>query len=161
MSRHPIILPSVLTCIGQALEISTFEELISWKVKDRVLLYTNNAGNALYCLTATAKKTSRARFDQAVEANSAQVKKAMSIYERWHDFEAVSGSLATQPRGIWLTLKRAITIIYRSDKWTGQEYDYIHDFITPPVCRVNRKTRPTLLALTGGKIRVTAEGIKG
>lgn len=161
MSDRPIILPRVLTSIGQALEISTFEELNTWKVKDRVLLYTNTAGNALYCLKATAKKTSRAAFDRAVDANSDQVKKAMSIYERWHDFEAVSGSVATPPRGTWKTLKRAITIIYRSDKWTGKEEDYIHDFITPPVCRVNTINRPTVLALTGGRVRVTAEGIKG
>ena len=157
----PIRLPKVLCCIGHALEIGTQDEIYRWPIRKNVLLYTCPAGTSLFCIQSTAKKVSDQKFKNALDQNRVQVNKARKLYRNWHDFDAVSGSLLSRPRGFLHDCGRATYIIYRSDKWIGKNRDYIHHFKKPPRVRANKKSQPSLLAITGGKIRVKNEGITG
>lgn len=161
MKPKPIKIPSVLCCIGQALEVLGEKQKYKFKVKDRVFLYTDTAGKKLYCLKTVEKKAKKSDFDRAIEKKHSQVSEAMKLYKNWHDFDAVSGSLASPPRGFLFDVDRAVHIIYNSDKWVGRNRKYIHEFKTPPKIWVNKKTEPTLLVMTGGKIAVKKEGITG
>jgi len=159
---RPIKIPPVLCCIGRVGEVGTQDSVYKFMVQDLVCLYSPPSGKQLYCLkTDREKKSSPADFKRAVETHRDQVSKAMKLYKRWHDFDPVSGSLAKSPRGFLYQAGRAAYIIYNSDKWTGRSTNYIHDFVTPPILWVNKKTKPTLLILTGGQIAVKKEGITG
>lgn len=54
-------------------------------------------------------------------------------------------------------LGRVLSIGYRSDKWTGTNDDYQHNFSAPPILERSGQ----VLRLRGGKLRVTPDGIRG
>lgn len=161
MKPKPIKIPPVLCCIGQAVEVETDTGKFKFKIKDRVMLYTTTNGKKLFCLKSSSKISSKSDFENAVKNKQDQVSDAMDLYNQWHDFEAVSGSLVSAPRGFLFEAGRANHIIYSSDKWGGKKRKYIHEFKKPPKVWANKKTDPTLLVLTGGKIAVKKEGITG
>lgn len=161
MKPKPIKIPPVLCYIGQVREVDTDTGKFKFKIKDRVMLYTTTNGKKLFCLKSSAKKSKKADFEKAVENKHEQVSDAMDLYRQWHAFDAVSGSLASVPRGFLFDAGRAIHIIYSSDKWGGKKRNYIHEFKTPPKVWANKKKDPTLLVLTGGNIAVKKEGITG
>lgn len=161
MKPRPIKLPSVLCCIGQALEVDNGETVYKWPIKDRIGLYSCPKGKILYCIQTEVKKNAKGAFDRAVEQNRSKVQEAMGLYDDWHGFDAVSGSVLKTPRGFLHNVGRAASIVYSSDKWVGRPRKYIHEFRYPPLIWVNKKHRPTVLVLNGGKIRVKKEGITG
>ncbi len=161
MKKRAIKLPAVLCCLGQAVEVQGENELYKLRQKDRILLYTNPAGRELYCLKASPRKTNPAAFQTALESHKGQVNAGMNLYKRWHDFNAVSGSLAACPRGFLFNTDRCVHIVYKSDKWTARIRSFIHTFKHPPMVWVNKYDGPDLVVLSGGKIRVTKEGITG
>ncbi len=159
--KKAIKLPDVLICLGRAVSVTGVEMLFKWPIKAKCQLYCSTSGESLYCLVSTAKESSKDEFNSAVGKHQKQVDTAVKLYERWHDFDPVSGSIVRPPRGFLFDVDRAESIIYSSDKWVGRTRSYIHTFKTPPKVWVNRKTDPTLLVMTGGRIRVTKEGITG
>lgn len=159
--KKPIKLPAVLSCLGRAVEVCCDDIVYRWPAKDNVLLYASKSGRRLYCVKTKKKATSGAQWAQAVTKRRKQVDQAVALYEKWHEYDAITGSLMVPPRGFMFKVGRATHIIYASDKWTGRMQKYIHEFKTPPVCWVNRKNNPTVLELTGGKIRVRKAGITG
>ena len=160
-TKRPIRLPAVLACLAQAVAVKCEDRVIKFPAKSGIMLYTNTAGRELYCLAPQKRKTSPAAFNSAVLTHKRDVSAAMAIYERWHDFPAVSGSLTQSPRGFLFHAGRAVEIGYKSDKWVGYTRPYYHPWDYPPVVWVNKYERPDLVVLTGGKIRVTKEGITG
>lgn len=162
MANSPIKLPPVLICIGQLKQIETGDTVYKFPLKDKVMLFCAPNGKALYCMAYTAKKADKAHFEKVAKGKHAQILEGMKLYEKWHEFEPSSGSLCSPPRGFLFDAGRAVSIIYQSDKWTGKKQNYIHTFKICPKLRVNKKsTQPTLLVLTGGRIRVKKEGITG
>lgn len=156
-----IKIPPVLCCIGQAVEVAGELDTYKFKVKDRVFLYSAPDGKKLYCLKSNDKKSKNSDFKKAIEKKKNAVSEAMKLYKNWHNFEAISGSLMAPPRGFLFDVDRAVHIIYTSDKWIAKKRSYIHDFKKRPKIWVNKKTKPTLLVLTGGQIAVRKEGIIG
>lgn len=160
--NKPIKLPKVLVCIGQCNEIKTDDGVYNFRIKDKVMLFSTTNGKTLYCMAYKALKTSNDEFKTRVQSNQSQVSTGMNLYEKWHEFEPVSGSVCKPPKGFLFDAGRCVHIIYTSDKWVGKKRKYIHTFKSKPKCWVNKKsTAPTLLALTGGKIRVRKDGITG
>jgi hypothetical protein len=159
--KRPIKLPDVLICLGRAVSVTGAELEFKWPIKAKCQLFCSTTGASLYCLVATARPSSKSHLEKALKKQHDQVSAGMQLYERWHEFDAASGSLVHAPRGFLFNVDRAVSIVYASDKWVGRARSYIHTFKTPPKVWVNRKTDPTLLVMTGGRIKVSKEGITG
>lgn len=160
--NKPIKIPRVLVCIGQLNEIKTEDQTYRLKIKDKIMLFSSVNGKTLYCMSYTEKKTDNDDFKRHVQSKQTDVLKGMNLYETWHEFEPISGSICKPPKGFLFDVGRCIHIIYTSDKWVGKKRKYVHEFKKRPKCWVNKKsTIPTLLVLTGGKIAVRKDGIKG
>lgn len=160
-AKKALKLPDVLVHLGRAVEVKGDNVHYQWAVKDSVDLYTNTKGMSLYCLRTTKRPTSKERFLSVIDQRQGQVDRAVSLYEDWHDFEPLTGSLASRPTGFLYRVDRVHAIVYESDKWTGKQAKYIHEFETKPILWVNSKTRPRVAILTGGKIHVRKAGITG
>ena len=160
--KRPIKISPVLICLGNAVEIESDEKNhYRWR-KTQTKLYCNPNGHILVCWQhGKPKTTSEEKFKRAVSANKSQVSLGVKTYEKWHEFGACSGSLEGPPRGFLFLAGRAKSIVYASDKWVGKVRSYIHEFTHPPKIWVNKDQDPSLVVLTGGKIRITQRGIEG
>jgi hypothetical protein len=91
-------------------------------------------------------------------------KKGEDLYEDFTGFEHddVGKMIHINPKNL-IRIGRAMDIVYRSDKFSksGDSSDYIHTFRAYPTVSVDNVKRPTIVALRGGRIRVTKEGITG
>lgn len=156
-----IKLPSVLICLGRAVNVTGADHVFKWPIKATCQLLCSVTGTSLYCLVPTVGSSSRSDLEDALKERFSKIERGVKLYESWHDFDPSSGSLVTVPRGFLFYVDRARSIVYASDKWSGRMQSYIHTFNTPPKIWVNRKVDPTLLVMTGGQIRTTKEGITG
>jgi hypothetical protein len=155
VKKRPIKIPSVLCCLGRAVEVLTVDQKYRWPASKNVKLLATSNGKTLYCLQCVPvhgkNKTTQA----------AEIEKSIDLYERWHDFDATTAQTVSIPRGFLFEAGRAVSIIYSSNKWEGKSHKYIHTFESKPIVWVNKKVNPTLIMLSGGKIRTTSEGITG
>jgi hypothetical protein len=162
IEKKAIRMPDVLIQLGRAVSVECEDgNKISWTAKSGCLLYSAVSGRTLYCLVSKKKVTSKEEFDAAVYVKMDKVRRGMDLYSKWSEFESESGSLAQRPKGTLTCLGRAKSIVYSSDKWVLRARSYIHTFINMPKVWANKKTNPTLVVLTGGKIQVKKEGITG
>lgn len=160
-TKKALKLPNVLVHLGNVVEVKGDNVHYQWSQKDGVGLYSNPKGMTLYCLKTAKKQASKDDFLSVVESNREQVDSAVSLYESWHDFEPLTGSLMPRPKGFLYRVDRVHAIVYQSDKWTGKTTSYIHEFRSKPILWVNNKTRPSVAILSGGQIQVRKEGITG
>jgi hypothetical protein len=87
-----------------------------------------------------------------------QVKGAAKIRESWSELEADTVYEARPPLGKTVERLGTIkTIGYRSDKWTGTNRDYQHEYESAPV--IYRSGN--VFRIRGGSQRVTPRGIVG
>lgn len=154
-------MPDVLICLGQALELHCGEFVYKWSIRDNMRLYSTPTGQKLYLLKAKPKKSSEEQIRSAAQRNLRHVEQGLKLYEDWHDAEAAGGSLLDIPKSNVIQLGRCSMILYRSDKWTGKQTRYYHEFKTPPLLWATSKSAPIALILSGGKIRIKKEGITG
>ena len=160
-------IPRVVTILGQAIELKVLlkdgdEIFYLWpgskgkKGKNPCHLASNPAGRALYILPSTKSKSVGRGIPET------QVKKAGNLYEKFTDWEMNEPFALSIPNGPFRQYGRAIHVVYRSDKWTGKNTDYIHTFKHPPIVHVSGGIKnPKMIALTGGRIRVQPRGIVG
>lgn len=153
--------PVVLVYLGRALELHNEEWGFRWSIGDRMNLYTGATAKELYILKVSKRPISKGILIDALEKYKGPAKKALAVYKKWHDFESTEGTIIDEPKGEFRPLGRAKAIVYVSDKWTGKETEYVHEFKALPMVSSNETKNPTAVILRGGKLRVTAEGIKG
>ena len=160
--KRPIKIPPVLICLGHTIELTGQEQIhYRWR-KTETKLYCTPNGKTLICWThGKPRSTSEQNFKRAVSENRPNVSLGIKTYEKWHDFSACSGSLEKSPRGFLYLAGRTESIVYASDKWVGKVRSYIHEFTHPPKMWVNKDRDPSLVVMTGGKIRITKRGIEG
>lgn len=118
-------------------------------------LCSNRAGTELWILSRVGSKNVQASDE-----------KAETLFEKFTGFEHDKGNNALMVQVAPKKLERigrAMNIIYRSDKFStpGKTSSYIHAFSKYPVVSVDNAERPSIVALRGGNIRVTQEGITG
>jgi hypothetical protein len=124
---------------------------LKFLLKDKFALCSSRKGDELWIVSRKGGKKV-ATQDQQAE----------NLFERFTGFEAEDvGDLITMPDLRLKRIGRAKAIVYRSDKFSTKDNDYVHPFKVYPTVSVDNKTRPRMVALRGGRIRVTAEGIKG
>jgi hypothetical protein len=159
-------IPRVVTILGKAIELKAIlnngdEVFYMWtgrksKKGNPCHLASNPAGRALYILPSTKSKA------PDPGTLGIEVKKAGDLYEKFTDWEMGEPCALSIPSGPFKICGRAVHIVYRSDKWTGKNTDYIHTFKHPPIVHVSGGVKnPKMIALTGGRIRVQPRGIVG
>lgn len=149
MTKPPVI-PSTLVELGRAVELECGEYRWRWSKKDDFILCSSESGTKLFIFARPKSVVERGTFDPD---------KAKSLYQtfnRREDDQYLAGRIPTPRRSIG----RAKSVVYSSDKF-GRRYEYIHHFKSPPILWVDNAKTPRIVALTGGKIRVTQRGIEG
>jgi len=147
-SRIPALLVDLAD--ARAIELEDGREL-KFKLAGKFALCGNKKGDELWIMSRKGGKRI-ATADQQAE----------QLFEKFTGFEAEdTGSLVQLPGLTLERIGRAMSIIYRSDKFATRPRDYIHAFQKYPTVSVDSLTRPRIVALRGGKIKVTAEGITG
>jgi hypothetical protein len=135
---------------ADTLVISEGDKIHTFKFPATYKLLAHPGGKMLLLAYVTGRKK---RSDQNLRAEQ--------LYLDWSGFEPVT-FVAKIPSSKKLSLiGRAESIIYRSDKWSGQTQRYIHDFKNPPLAWGDGPNKPQLILLTGGRVRVTERGIVG
>ena len=157
-SKRVIKVPNVLVTLGKSEEIKGTH--VHYFFKDKISLCSDSVGNKLYAIKIN-KKLPRKDFLKLWDNEITKIEKAQELYEKFHDFETKSGIIIKPPTGFWWKVDRCEMIVYSSDKWGGKSQKYIHEFTNPPIIWVNNKTKPTLVMLSGGRIRITPGGIRG
>lgn len=160
-------MPGIMTILGNAIELKARlnngdEVFFNWPARKNKTgqpgyLVSNPAGNALYIIPTKRSSSKVSRL-----SDPGQLKKAGALYEKFTDWEMDDPIALSIPDGPFKNAGRAIHIVYRSDKWTGKNTDYIHTFKQPPIVHISGGMKnPKLIALTGGRIRVQPRGIVG
>lgn len=149
ISRVPSMLADLADCVS--IELEHKGEMRFAKSNGSFALCTTKSGTELWIVARKGSKRVQAD-DEKIE----------NLYERFTGFEADPvGKLVLIPEVRLSRFDRAMAIVYRSDKFGRTKKDYIHSFNAYPTVSVDRPNKPRIVALRGGRIRVTAEGIKG
>jgi hypothetical protein len=147
-SRIPALMVDLAD--ARAIELEDGREL-KFKLAGKFALCANKKGDELWIMSRKGGKRV-ATADQQAE----------QLFEKFTGFEAEDTGALVQLPGLTLErIGRAMSIIYRSDKFSTRPRDYIHAFKAYPTVSVDSLTRPRIVALRGGRIKVTAEGITG
>lgn len=147
-SRIPALLVDLAD--ARSIELEDGREL-RFKISGGFALCANKKGDELWIISRKGGKRVATEDDRAED-----------LFEKFTGFEAENTGSLVQLRGLNLVrLGRAMSIIYRSDKFANSPSDYIHAFKHYPTVSVDNLNRPRIVALRGGKIKVTAEGITG
>lgn len=150
--KKPSRIPSLLADIATArvVELEDGREL-KFPLSGAFALCATKRGDELWIMSRKGGHRVRAE-DEHIE----------KLFEKFTGFEAdEAGQLVTLPAVTLERIGRAKAIIYRSDKFSTKNHEYIHAFHKYPTVSVDNKNRPRIVALRGGQIRVKAEGITG
>ena len=152
------MIPSTIVHLGIASEIVTDYDVV-WKFgkRDGFGMYCNVDGNKLYIFSPLSK----IKVDRP---NTAIVKKAVKIYEKWSRWSASENIIASIKNSINMKIVgRVVSVSYYSNKFNrnGKKIGYIHNFDNYPILRVDNNSRPSVIEITGGSIRITERGIIG
>lgn len=161
MPGKALKIPPVLICLGDLLELQCGSISYRWAIKDGMKLYSSANGQKLYGMKAKPVASSPDKINQLANRNKAKVEDGLKLYQKWHEFDAAGGSVVNLKNATFNQIGRCQMILYRSDKWTGKQQRYYHDFKTPPIVWATSKTSPRAVILSGGKIRIKKEGITG
>jgi hypothetical protein len=118
-------------------------------------LCSNRSGTEIWILSRQDSTRVKATDEQAE-----------NLFEKFtgfeHDQENNALMVQVAPKKME-RISRAMNIVYRSDKFSrpGKTSDYIHPFKIYPVVSVDNETKPTIVALRGGQIKIKKEGVTG
>jgi hypothetical protein len=147
-------IPSLLVDIADAISVDIEGgKQLKFKRSDKYSLCASRSGSELWIVSRKNAKSVKATDD-----------KGEKLYELFTGFEHndVGKMVHVFPKKM-VRIGRAINVVYRSDKFSqaGKMSDYIHAFQRYPTITVDNVQRPTVIALRGGNIRITKEGIRG
>jgi len=138
-------IPSKLVCLGKCLEIE-FSDGTLYEPPGADLC-ASMSGKTLYVVKR--RKATKTR-------------KRNALFEAFHDFDPDSEYVIRIPDNInFKKSKKVRSISYRSNKWTGKNVDYIHRFRSHPTAYSDNLKKPSIIKISGGKIRVKPQGITG
>jgi len=154
-------LPAVLVYLGRAVELHNDKWGYRWPRSENMGLYTCPQGKCLYVIANNKKPVSKDQFQNALNAKRAQVDAALKTYSDFHDRDSMTGSIMAAPQRPLVTIGRAHALVYVSNKWTGRDQEYVHDFKRPPLVRADAPNAPRLITIAGAGLRVKKAGITG
>lgn len=149
-------LPATLVDLADPISIDLEDgRQLKFPRSGKFAMCANKAGTEIWIISRDGAKKVHASDEQAED-----------LYEKFTGYEHDQGNAAlmvqVSPKKM-TRLTRAMNIVYRSDKFSrpGSTSDYIHPFKVYPVVSVDNETKPMIVALRGGQIKVTKEGITG
>jgi hypothetical protein len=149
-------LPATLVDLADPISIDLEDgRQLKFPLSGKWAMCSNKSGTEIWILSRSGAKQVHATDEQAED-----------LYEKFTGYEHDQGNAALMvqvgPKKM-TRLTRAMNIVYRSDKFSspGKTSDYIHPFQKYPVVSVDSATKPMIVALRGGQIKVTKEGITG
>lgn len=154
--------PSVLVLLGQfrKLILTDGHEFSARKV-DGYSLASNVSGNKLFIfkLDGDRSVSRKAVYDKTIARET--IDKAVSLREVFTDYKAEHLTIGSVGTKALKTAGRVAELYYASNKWSGKTAVYVHEFDKAPVAKMDGKTFPSLVTISGGNIRVTKKGIEG
>lgn len=142
--------PLILVELGRAVELETTTWIWTWNERDNFVVSATEDGKKLAVFKKPTKKNGP---EISKKTSGSNLYRAFHGYS-WNQTKSGSAAIAQVDGG------KAIHIIYQSDKF-GDDAKYIHDFELAPNVYVDDLKKPSILELTGGKIRITRRGIEG
>lgn len=155
-------IPVVMANLGYAIDFSyvskngdvvTFE--FPKQRKKRWKMCCNSSGTMLFLIAANTGKMS----EKKIASLSKQIKDACKMFTKWSDFEAAEASATKVTSKKIFVCGNARQIKYDSDKWTGKKQGYVHDFTSSPTVKIDDDDYPSIIIISGGKMRIRPEGI--
>jgi hypothetical protein len=166
-AKNPSIsIPSVLVTLGIAIELE-YEtpkgkvNKLKFPKRDKMLLVSCVKGKQLFILPEKKIQSSRKKFDATADRHSKQLEKGLAKYSDFKGFESLTGAIMEVSEAKFKKIGRAHSIVYESDKWSGQPAEYVHYFTSSPSVYQAGKAKPAAIAISGGKLSVKEEGIAG
>jgi hypothetical protein len=144
-------IPATLVILGEPIEITT-ESGDTWEfAKNKFYLSCSMSGRELWIIPQPQKP----KLAKTVPAKAARLFKR---FAGWSTDWAARFEVSEFSR---LAMGRAVSIAYRSSKWSGKPTGYIHTFDYKTKIEVDNKKLPGLWRLSGSKLLVKAVGITG
>lgn len=155
-------IPEVLVYLGRAVELRCKTWEYSWTKKDNFGLYANHTGTQLF-IFPKPKSASKRKSDlyDAFERHGKKAENGQLLFETFTAFDPLNSHLAKISEKKLTKTDKCMAIVYASDKWDGKEKSYIHEFDTPAQVLTDKEKKPSIVALIGGKMSITPEGIVG
>jgi len=144
-------IPDTLVLLGEPIEIET-ETGERWEFgRNRFYFASTMDGRSLWILPKPPRK----------KPISTIPKKAANLFKRftgWHPDKA--HTFLTEKVSL-KSFGTAKSVSYRSNKWSGRQVSYIHDFENRTLLQVDNKKNPGIWRISGHKLKVEAVGITG
>jgi hypothetical protein len=143
-------IPATLVLLGEPIEIEADKG--SWKFpKNKFYLASDMMGRELWILPMPKTK----KYADYVPSRAAR------LFARFVGWSPDTAYRFEVPDFAKRPLGTAISVAYRSGKWTGRKIGYIHDFDYRTKIEVDNISRPSVWRLSGPKLRIKAVGITG
>lgn len=144
-------IPATLVLLGEPIEIAT-ETGEAWEFKKGAFyLACNMKGSELWVIPRPSKQ----RKASSVPASAA------AMFQKFAGWSTDWAARFEIPDFAKITFGFAVSVSYRSSKWTGKQTGYIHTFDHRTKIEVDNKKHPGVWRLTGSKLKVKAVGITG
>lgn len=143
-------IPATLVLLGEPIEIDTDSGVLKFR-KGSFYLATNSTGNELWVLP----------MPKGVKEADSVPNRAANMFRRFVGWEPDRAFRFTVRDFVPRATDSAVSISYRSSKWTGKATGYIHDFENPTRIQMDNEKSPRIVRITGRKLVVKAVGITG
>jgi len=144
-------IPSTLVLLGEPIEIET-ETGENWEFpRNRFYLASSISGRELWVIPQPTKH----KIADRVPARAA------SLFKKWAGWSTDWAARFDVPDFAKITMGFAVSIAYRSGKWSGRSTGYIHRFDHKTKIEVDSKKQPGVWRLSGSRLKVRAVGITG
>jgi hypothetical protein len=144
-------IPATLVLLGEPIEIETGNGDTWYFPRNKFYLAATMDGRELWVLPYPEGRKIVHRIPT----------KAAGLFKRftgWHPDKAFTFQVSDLfPK----YFGKAVSIAYRSNKWTGNLVGYIHTFEFPPKIQVDSKENPGIWRIRSPKLKVEAVGITG
>jgi hypothetical protein len=150
-------IPTTLVEIARVTKLDASGWEWTWNKRDNMLLFTDPKGRKLFLILDAELKNEKS----AKRRMSQTSKRARTMYRRFTEFKADTCRNADLSDRRLKKTGTANYICYDSDKWTGNDQLYRHDFESPATIYCDKASKPTIMVISGQNVWVTRLGIEG
>lgn len=150
-------IPTQLVELGIGLELDCDTWEWTWNISDKMRLFSNPRGDQLVLLFSPKLG---APLKHPRNEKKQNFTKAKGLYGRFNGFEYDSINAHSVADSKLKRIGTANHIGYRSDKFSGKQSNYLHEFDCNPTVWTDHDL-PHVIVISSIKLRVTRRGIEG
>lgn len=144
-------IPATLVLLGEPIDVST-DSGETWTFsRGKFYFAASISGKELWIIPKPERQT----IAREVPTEAAKLFKR---FTGWHPDKAYR---FTESEFQGKKFGFAVSVAYRSNKWTGKRVGYIHTFENRTSIQVDNKNNPGVWRISGTKLNVEARGITG